>query len=140
MSGPGLSGRGGAILSRVYLGAVFLFVFAPILASFVFSFNSDRFPSIPLGSFTFHWYQKAFSDPDVWDAFATSLKVAVSVALLATAIGFCTAYTDFRFGFRFKPTMRRWRSSRSIALTHTSNARRVRPELVSGPPACTIRA
>ncbi len=98
-----MSGRAGTILSRVYLGAVFLFVFAPIMASVVFSFNSDRFPSIPLGSFTLHWYQKAFSDPDVWDAFRTSLKVAGSVALLATAIGFCTAYTDFRFGFRFKP-------------------------------------
>ena len=35
MSGPGLSGRVGAILSRVYLGAVFLFVFAPIVASSV---------------------------------------------------------------------------------------------------------
>jgi spermidine/putrescine transport system permease protein len=103
MSGPDLSGRGGAILSRVYLGAVFLFVFAPILASFVFSFNSDRFPSIPLGSFTFHWYETAFSDPDVWDAFRTSLIVAVSAAALSTVIGFCTAYTDFRFGFRFKP-------------------------------------
>jgi spermidine/putrescine transport system permease protein len=82
---------------------VFLFIFAPILASIVFSFNSDRFPSIPLGSFTFHWYETAFSDPDVWDAFRTSLIVAVSAAALSTVIGFCTAYTDFRFGFRFKP-------------------------------------
>jgi spermidine/putrescine transport system permease protein len=85
-----MNGRGVAILSRVYLGAVFLFVFA-------------RFPSIPLGSFTFHWYETAFSDPDVWDAFRTSLIVAVSAAGLSTVIGFCTAYTDFRFGFRFKP-------------------------------------
>ena len=98
-----MNGRAGAIASRLYLGAIFLFIFAPILASFVFSFNSDRFPSIPLGSFTFQWYQKAFSDPDVWDAFRTSLKVASLTAGLATVIGFCTAYTDFRFGFRFKP-------------------------------------
>ena len=37
---------------RLYIGLVFLFVFAPIVASLVFSFNSDRFPTIPLGAFT----------------------------------------------------------------------------------------
>ena len=35
---------------RLYVVLSFAFVFAPIAASFVFSFNSDRFPSIPLGS------------------------------------------------------------------------------------------
>ena len=33
---------------RFYILLSFAFVFAPIAASFVFSFNSDRFPSIPL--------------------------------------------------------------------------------------------
>ena len=50
---------------RLYIGVVFAFVFAPIIASFVFSFNSDRFPTIPLGGFTLKWYQTIFSDPDV---------------------------------------------------------------------------
>ena len=36
---------------RCYLALLFLFVFAPILASVVFSFNSQRFQTIPLGSF-----------------------------------------------------------------------------------------
>jgi spermidine/putrescine transport system permease protein len=98
-----MSGRTGAILSRLYLAAIFVFVFAPIAASFIFSFNSDRFPTIPLGSFTFHWYRTAFSDPDVWTAFRTSLVVAACAASLSTVIGFATAYTDFRYGFRFKP-------------------------------------
>jgi spermidine/putrescine transport system permease protein len=98
-----MSGRAGAILSRLYLAAIFVFVFAPIAASFIFSFNSDRFPTIPLGSFTFHWYRTAFSDPDVWTVFRTSLTVAACAASLSTVIGFATAYTDFRYGFRFKP-------------------------------------
>ena len=34
---------------RAYILLAYAFVFAPIAASFVFSFNSDRFPSIPLG-------------------------------------------------------------------------------------------
>jgi len=86
----------------IYVCAVFVFVFAPIVASIVFSFNSDRFPTIPLGSFTYHWYETAFSDPDVWEAFRNSLIVSVSAATLSTFIGFATAYTDFRYGFRFK--------------------------------------
>ena len=31
----------------VYVGLAFLFIFTPIFASIVFSFNSDRFPSLP---------------------------------------------------------------------------------------------
>jgi spermidine/putrescine transport system permease protein len=32
----------------------------------------------------------------------TSIIVSISTACLATFIGFCTAYTDYRYGFRFK--------------------------------------
>jgi spermidine/putrescine transport system permease protein len=38
-----------------YLALVFVFIFAPIMFSVIFSFNSDRFPTIPLGSFTLKW-------------------------------------------------------------------------------------
>jgi len=82
-----------------YTALVFLFVFAPIAASLVFSFNSDRFPTIPLGSFTTDWYVKAFSNPEVWDAALRSLIVSSVTAVIATAIGFSAAYTDYRYDF-----------------------------------------
>ncbi|MDE0971639.1 MAG: ABC transporter permease [Arenicellales bacterium] len=82
-----------------YVALVFVFVFLPILTSFVFSFNSERFPTIPLGHFTLHWYTLAFTDADVWDAFRVSLIVSLSVAFIATFLGFCTAYTDYRYNF-----------------------------------------
>ena len=94
-----MRGVTGAIAIRLYVGLVFLFIFAPIVASFVFSFNSDRFPTIPLGSFTLHWYQKAFSGADLLPAARTSLIVAVSTAFLSTFIGFTAAYTDYRYRF-----------------------------------------
>ena len=87
---------------RAYLVLVFCFVFSPIITSVIFSFNSDRFPTIPLGSFTLKWYATIFNDPDVWDAARTSIIVAVCTSVLATFIGFCTAYTYFRYRFRFK--------------------------------------
>lgn len=86
----------------IYLLLVFCFIFSPIITSVIFSFNSDRFPTIPLGSFTWKWYEIIYNDPDVWDAAATSVIVAVSTSVLATFIGFCTAYTDFRYRFRLK--------------------------------------
>lgn len=87
---------------RFYLVLLFIFVFAPILFSVVFSFNSARFPTIPLESFTWHWYKTIWADPDVWTAVRNSLIVSVCTCVIATVLGFCTAYSDYRYNFRFK--------------------------------------
>ncbi len=87
---------------RIYLLLIFTFVFAPIVFSVIFSFNSDRFPTIPLGSFTTEWYAKIFADSEVWEAARNSLIVSLSTCILATILGFCTAYSDYRYNFKFK--------------------------------------
>lgn len=92
------SDRAIALFLRLYVCVVFCFVFAPIAASFVFSFNSDRFPTIPLGGFTLHWYETVYNDPDVWDALGVSLSSALAVSFISTFIGFCTAYRYRFFG------------------------------------------
>jgi spermidine/putrescine transport system permease protein len=86
-------------LLRLYTALIFIFIFAPIVASLVFSFNSDRFPTIPLGHFTMDWYAKAFGGESVWPAIRTSLLVAAITAVLSTVIGFSAAYTDYRYNF-----------------------------------------
>ena len=83
----------------IYIALAFAFIFTPILASFVFSFNSDRFPSLPLGSFSLKWYATVLNRPEVIQAAWTSLLVAVCTSLLSTFIGFSTAYTDYRYRF-----------------------------------------
>ncbi len=90
------------IVLALYVGFIFLFIFSPIFFSLVFSFNSQRFPTIPLGEFTTEWYAKILSDPDVWEAALNSVVVSSCTAVLATTLGFCTAYSDFRYNFRFK--------------------------------------
>lgn len=87
---------------RGYVVVLFVFIFMPIIASLVFSFNSQRFPTVPLGSFTWQWYETIWNDPDVWDAVRTSIIVSSCTSVLATFIGFCTAYTDYRYTFHFK--------------------------------------
>ena len=86
----------------VYTLLIFAFIFAPILFSVIFSFNSQRFPTIPLGEFSTEWYAKILSDPDIWEAARNSLIVSTCTAVIATFLGFCTAYSDYRYGFKFK--------------------------------------
>ncbi|NMG31162.1 ABC transporter permease [Aromatoleum evansii] len=85
-----------------YTGYTFIFIMAPIVASLVFSFNADRFPSLPLQGFTTDWYGGTFTDPLVIESFQRSVMVSIPVALISTILGFCAAYCDFRFNFRGK--------------------------------------
>ena len=84
---------------KIYIAIIFVFIFAPIIASFIFSFNSDRFPSVPLGEFSLKWYKTIYYDSDIWDALFVSVTTSLSAAIISTFIGFCTAYTDYRFKF-----------------------------------------
>lgn len=87
---------------RVYVVLAYLFVFAPIAASFVFSFNADRFPSIPLGGFSLEWYRAVATDPFVWEGLRNTLFVGVVVGVISTLLGFGAAYTDYRYKFAGK--------------------------------------
>lgn len=87
----------------LYAGLVFAFIFAPVAASFVFSFNADRFPSLPLGGFSLRWYESIFNDPRVAEAFWNSARVGVIVSISATILGATAAYTDYRYRFLGKP-------------------------------------
>ena len=84
---------------RAYTLLAYAFVFAPIAASFVFSFNSDRFPSIPLGHFSTEWYQAVAADPLVWQGLGNTLVIGVIVGVVSTLLGFGAAYTDYRYQF-----------------------------------------
>ena len=88
---------------KLYVLLSFAFIFAPIAASFVFSLNVDRFPSLPLGGFSIIWYEAVYADPLVWEGLRNTLVTGFVVSLTATAIGFGAAYTDFRYRFFGKP-------------------------------------
>ena len=71
---------------RLYALAVYLFLYIPIGVIALFSFNAGRHASQFQG-FSVQWYGKALSNPFVMDALATSLRVALVSALLATFAG-----------------------------------------------------
>ncbi|MDQ0509577.1 ABC transporter permease [Ancylobacter amanitiformis] len=84
------------------LGALFVFLATPMLVIVVFSFDANRFPTIPWGGFSLEWHRAILADPMIRDAFLNSVLVGLGTAALATALGFAAAYLDFRHRFRFK--------------------------------------
>src|SRR3546814_2874005 len=87
----------------MYVLRAFGFIFAPIAASFVYAYNEDRFPSLPLGCFSMEWYEAVAADPLVWEGLRNTLITGVTVSIIATALGCGAAYTDFRYKFVGKP-------------------------------------
>jgi spermidine/putrescine transport system permease protein len=86
-----------------YVVAVFLFIMAPIVTSFVVSFNVDRFPTLPLGGFSTRWYQEIGQDPMLPPAFRNTVVAGIAVSVIATFLGFGAAYIDYRYRFVGKP-------------------------------------
>ncbi|MES0884408.1 ABC transporter permease [Roseibium sp. SCP14] len=84
---------------RLFCFLILAFLYAPIVTNFVFSLNSDRFPTIPLGEATLDWYRLAFTDDLLRSALLNSVIVGAIVAPVSTLMGFAAAYADYRFNF-----------------------------------------
>lgn len=78
------------ILSKLFIGLVFLFLYAPIAVLIVFSFNASKSRTVWAG-FTLDWYVELFSDSAVMEAFGTTILVSVLAAVIATVLGTVTA-------------------------------------------------
>jgi spermidine/putrescine transport system permease protein len=86
-------------------GLVFAFLAVPILVVVVFSFDANRFPTIPWGGFSLVWHAAVMADPMIMSAFWNSIVVALGAATFATLIGFAAAYVDYRYRFVGKTAM-----------------------------------
>lgn len=53
------------LVGWIYLILAMIFVLGPILVTIAFSFNLDRFSSLPWRGFTLQWYEKMFSNEDI---------------------------------------------------------------------------
>lgn len=81
---------------------VYIFMFAPIIATIVLSFNASMFGGFPLTGFSLHWYEKLLSNEQVLNAFQTSTWIALVTAAATTLLGVMTAFALVRFEFRGK--------------------------------------
>ncbi|AZO53741.1 MULTISPECIES: ABC transporter permease [unclassified Mesorhizobium] len=84
---------------------VYIFMFAPIVATVILSFNASMFGGFPMTGFSLQWYGKLMANEAVLAAFRTSLWIALVTALVTTAIGVTTAFALVRFEFRGKQAL-----------------------------------
>ena len=77
-------------ISRFYLLLVFLFLYAPIIALVVFSFNDSKSMARWEG-FTFKWYGSLLHDDRILTALYYTIVVAILSSLIATFLGTISA-------------------------------------------------
>jgi len=92
-------------LIRLYTMLVYVFMFAPIVAVIILSFNPEQFGSFPMRGFSFRWYLKLAQNKPILLAFKNSLLLGSLTSVLVTAIGIPAAMAFIRYEFPGKNTL-----------------------------------
>ncbi len=92
-SAPKLFGRG-------WLAAGYLFLYLPIVALIVYSFNDSPLPT-KWGGFTLKWYATLANDREMIAGLWLSLKIAFFTACGSVVLGMLAAFSLVKFG-RFR--------------------------------------
>ena len=103
LAGRDVTGRALAVAT----GCVLAFLYIPIVTLIIFSFNSNPVTRLPLTSWTFDWYEKAFTNSVLLTALGNSLLVGAAAVVLCLAIGVPTAFARDRYQFPGKVVFRR---------------------------------
>ncbi len=77
-------------LSRIYVGLVYLFLYAPIAVLIIFSFNASKSRNVWTG-FTLDWYARLFHNETIISSLLNTLLVATVSSVIATVIGTAAA-------------------------------------------------
>lgn len=89
---------------RFYLAIILIFMYLPIGALIVFSFNESKNMGAWTG-FSLHWYKALFEDPIIAEAIWVTISVALLSAAAATLIGTLAVIGIDNYRKRAKNTM-----------------------------------
>ena len=99
-------GRGGYGLFALYAGALYLFLFLPVILLILFSFNASSGGAFPPPGYTLAWYHEALNDPWLVSSVWNSLMIAVLAAAVSVALSAPGAYAIVRFRFPGRTLLR----------------------------------
>lgn len=91
----------------VACGAIFSFVYLPIVVLVAFSFGTSAVNSWPVQGLTLKWYAALARDTDILAALKASLLIGISAVVLSMIIGTLGAYAAHRNEFRGKKWLQR---------------------------------
>lgn len=80
------------LLPFAYLALAFMFIYLPVGALVLFSFQSGSLPVPPFDGPSLRWYVEVLGDEDLMSALLNSLIVAAGSSLIAVTLGFTAAY------------------------------------------------
>lgn len=83
---------------QLAVGFTFVLLYAPVIVLVVFSFNDSR-RNIVWRGFTTKYYEKAWGNESLIEAFYNSLTIAVANMVLSTILGVMVAMALWRFRF-----------------------------------------
>lgn len=85
---------------------VYLFLFAPIVLLVLFSFNANKYGTLPITGWTTHWYTDAFNNDEIKEAVEETLKIALEVTAIAAFVGTAAAFPLVRARIPFRSGLR----------------------------------
>jgi len=106
---------------KITAGLGFVFLYAPIIALIVYSFNRSKLVTV-WGGWSIKWYSELFKNDQIIDAALLSLKIALISATVAVVLGTMAGMALSRFG-KFRGRM--WMSGFITAPL-------VMPEVITG--------
>ena len=113
-------------MNRLFMGLVFLFLYAPIFLLIVFSFNSGN-SSVVWKGFSLHWYVELFQDRLIMQSIYTTLLVSLLATAIATVAGTFAA-------IGFYAMRRRWRDP----LMTVNSIPMMNADIVTGVSLCLL--
>ena len=116
--------RNSRLGSRLCIGLMFLFLYAPILLLIIFSFNAGDSSAVWKG-FSLHWYGQLFRNRLIMESVYTTLLVSLLATAIATVAGTFAAIGLYSLGRR-----------RREALLTVNNIPMMNADIVTGVCLC----
>ena len=90
---------------RLGTAFVLVFIYFPLAVIGLYAFNDDITQAWPIQNWTTKWFEVAFHDPEVRDAFLLSVKAATFATLIALILGTCLSFVIARYRFFGRETI-----------------------------------
>lgn len=100
-----LGARTGAVIMRLWVVGVLLFLFAPIIVIAVYAFNKSNVQMFPIHAFSTHWFSVAWHDQAVRQALWLSVRAGLLATLVALVLGSMAAFGVHKFRFFGRETV-----------------------------------
>ena len=108
------------VLSKIYNGIIFTFLYAPIVVLIAYSFNDSK-NRVKWEGFTLNWYKELFGNELIMESLRLTLQIAVLAAVIATVVGTLAALGIYSMNGKLRNV-----------LMGINNIPMVNPEIVTG--------